>query len=219
MNKPLVGCLAGVVVLAVGGAVGAYHFLWRPTRAYVTSFTKLQEIPRLNQQVRKQSAFTPPAGQLLSADAVERFLATQRSIVKQLGQRVDELHAKYRLLTPEGGTPRQPSFTEIVNAYRDLAGLIVDAKRAQVEALNQQQFSLAEYEWTRQRIYEAAGIPNVVDLEQALRAIAEGRKEDAESARVKPATSAADIPEANRTLVAPYQKELTDRAVFVAFGL
>ena len=32
-------------------------------------------------------------------------------------------------------------------------------RRAQVDALNQQGFSLAEYEWTRQRVYEAAGLP------------------------------------------------------------
>lgn len=219
MNKTLVGCLAVVLLLGIGGAVGAYYFVWRPAKAYVSEFAKLKEIPQLNQQVRKKASFSPPADQVITKDAVERFVGAQTFIVTKLGQRADELHAKYRLLAADGQTPRKPTFSELASAYRDMAGLIVEAKRAQVEALNQYQFSLAEYEWTRQRIYEAAGIPISADFEPALRAIAEGGSPDGGKSEPKPAPADVKVPEGNRALVEPYKKELVDRAVFAAFGL
>jgi len=88
MKKSLIGCLVLVIVVGIGGAVGAYYFLWRPAKAYVVEFAKLQEIPKLNRQVRNTAPFTPPADNVLTNDAVERFVQTQQGIQVKLGQRV-----------------------------------------------------------------------------------------------------------------------------------
>jgi hypothetical protein len=217
MKKFLIGCFAIVVVLAVGGGIAAYHFLWRPAKALVAEFSKLQEIPKLNQQIRNTSTFTPPADRELTSGDVERFVRTQQSIQVKLGQRLDEFSAKYRLLTQ--ATDHKPSASELLNAYKDLAGLVVDVKRAQVDALNQNDFSLEEYDWIRRSVYEASGIPINMDFEKILRAAAEGRKPDMEKREPTTPETIVPVPEKNRTLVAPYTKELADRAVLAAFGL
>jgi len=217
MKKVLLGCGILVGVVGIVGAFGAYYFLWRPAKAYVVEFAKLREIPQLNRQVKNTASFTPPADNVLTSDRVERFVQTQQAIQTKLGQRVDELGNKYRQLV-HGPSNYKPSWTELTSAYKDLAGLIVEAKRLQVEALNQTNFSLAEYEWTRQRVYEAAGIPINADFEKILRAISEGNTSPKEIQSVSSEPSVSP-PEKNRELVAPFVKGLGDRAGLAAFGL
>ena len=53
-----------------------------------------------------------------------------------------------------------------MGADRDLAKTYVDAKKAQVEALNSACFSLDEYRWVRQQAYAAVGMP-IVDMDFA----------------------------------------------------
>jgi hypothetical protein len=177
----------------------------------------LKEVAKLNQEVRNTAAFVAPSDNVLGKEGLERFLKTQRTIESRLGQRLDEFRAKYRMLQGGAAGNATPSPTEIINAYKDLAGVILDTKRAQVAALNENNFSLAEYDWTRRRVYEASGIPVNMDFGEILRDVSEGKK----VVRTSPAAPVeqAPVPEANRALVAPHTKELADRAVLAAFGL
>jgi hypothetical protein len=52
---------------------------------------------------------------------------------------------------------RDVNIVEMVTAYRDLGGLLLEAKRNQVQALNRHQFSLQEWAWVRNRAYQALG--------------------------------------------------------------
>jgi hypothetical protein len=218
MKKFLIGCGILVLVVGIAGAVGAYYFLWRPAKLAVTEFAKLKEIPQLNQQVRNKTTFSAPADNVLTSEGVDRFLRTQQSIQTKLGQRAEELRAKYQLFGDNLKSDRTRTWSELASAYKDFAGLLVQAKHAQVDSLNENNFSLAEYEWTRRRVYEAAEIPVNLDLEKIIRQIAE-TKVSGESPTVTTAEASAPVPVKNRSLVAPYKKELTDRAVLAAFGL
>jgi hypothetical protein len=153
MKKAVFGCLGVAVVLGVAGAFGVYFFVYKPTRAYLTEYTKLKEIPQLHAQVSNQTAFTPPANQELTSDRVTRFLGVQQGIQAHLGARVAELDTKYKQiearLKSQGG---EPSVREGLEALKDLVNLIIEAKRAQVNALNAAGFSVAEYDWTRRAI-------------------------------------------------------------------
>ncbi len=209
MKKVLLGCGILVLVLGIAGSIGAYYFVWRPARA----------IPKLNQQVRNTAVFAAPSDNLLSSQLFERYLQTQRTIQTTLGQRADELKAKYQLLERSRGSGTPPTWAELTAAYKDFAGLLVEAKRAQVDALNQSGFSLAEYDWTRHRVYEAAGIPVDLNFEKIVREIAEGTLSGAKREPAPKPSDPAPVPEANRTLVAPHVKELTDRAMLAAFGM
>jgi hypothetical protein len=217
MKKVLLGCGILVLVLGIGGMIGAYFFVWKPAKSMVTEVAKLREIPKLNQQVQKTASFTPPSDNTLTSEDVDRFMRTQTAMVNKLGARANELAAKYERVS-KGRQNYTPTWPELASAYKDFAALIVEAKRAQVEALNQNNFSLAEYEWTRRRIYEAAGAPIDLDLAILIRDISEG-KLPSEDKQPSAAPQPVNIPEKNRTLVMPHAKLLIDRAVLVAFGL
>jgi hypothetical protein len=219
MKKVLLGCGILVLVLGIAGSIGAYYFVWRPAKAVAGEFAKLKEIPKLNQQVRNTATFAPPSDNVLSSQIFERYLQTQRTIQTTLGKRADELNAKYQLMERSRGSGTTPTWAELTAAYKDFAGLLVEAKRAQVDALNQNGFSLAEYEWTRQRVYEAAGLPVDLNFEKIIREIAEGTLSGAKREPAPKPSDPAPVPEVNRTLVAPHIKELTDRAVLAAFGM
>jgi hypothetical protein len=93
---------------------------------------------------------------------------------------------------------------------------MIEAKRAQVEALNQASFSLEEYHWVRQQVYAAVGIVaagfDVKDIKQlAEQAAGRGERE--------PAASIGDVPERNKELVKPYEKKLQEWAPLAYFGL
>jgi len=53
---------------------------------------------------------------------------------------------------------RELTFAEFTSVLSDLSGIYMDARRAQVDALNVHKFSDAEYTWVRNRVYEAAGM-------------------------------------------------------------
>lgn len=214
MKKILIGLLIVFMLLGIGGAVAGYYFLYRPAKAYVASFSKLQEIPKLDAQVSNKSYFKAPTSGELTTEGVQRFVQTQQALTQRLGTRLDELDRKYKTLNQvgEGG----PSVKEALNALRDLAGLVLEAKRFQIEALNQHNFSIEEYDWTRARVYEASGIPFDLTFQRAIRDAAAGKVPDFEP---NANSTDAEVPEKNRTLVAPHQKQLTDAVGLAFFGL
>ncbi len=215
MKKFLFGCLGLLVVLGIAGAIGGYHFVYKPARGYLAGFAQLREIPRLEENLVNKAAFAAPADGLLAPEGVGRFLAAQDAMHARLGQRMEALRAKYR--TFEGlGSGAQPSIPEMVAAVKDLSALILEAKQAQVEALNGQGFSVAEYEWTRARVYEAAGVPIDGTFERLMRDVAAGRVPDLEGSGEAFENLA---PPANRSLVAPHGAKLLERAPLAFFGL
>jgi hypothetical protein len=217
MKKWVFGCLGLLVLAGVAAGVGGYYFVYRPARDYMASFAQLKVVPQLDREVKNQEAFVAPAGGELTAAEVDRFLRVQAALRKSLGARLEELQAKYHTLQPNaGGEGHHPSFGEIMGALKDLSGLYVDAKRAQVDALNTEGFSLAEYDWARGCIYQAASIPVDTGLRDAIHALASGQKPD-----LSKTTNDASVvvPEKNRELVAPHVEELAQSAGLAFFGL
>lgn len=218
MKKGLIGCLVVFLIVVIGAGYAAYRFLYLPGKAYVESFAQLKVVPELNAQVQNQATFVAPADQKLASADLERFLRVQRTIRTRLGARLTELENKYKMLDSQNReSAEQPSVTEAFNAFRDLAGLYVEAKRAQVDALNAEGLSLAQYEWTRNRAYEAAGMPVDLSIQEALNDIAAGKTPT--DTAVEEAAPATAVPEANRTLVAPHAEELSQGVALVFFAL
>jgi hypothetical protein len=217
MKKILLILLVGFVVLSVGGVFAGYHFLYRPAKAYVVSLAQLQEIPKLEAQVQDKSTFTPPVTGELTEDHVQRFAQTQEAVAGHLGDRIKQIEEKYKdfVRTPAGTREREVSLTEAMAMLKDLAALVVEAKRVQVEAINRQGFSLSEYEWTRSQVYAAAGIPVNAYFSRVIRDVAAGREPDLKALEAEIST----VPEMNRTLVAPMAKDLAERAGLVFLGL
>src|SRR5690606_36571843 len=110
--------------------------------------------------------------------------------------------------------------TEAVGAYQDLFGLIADARRAQVDALNAQRFSQDEYRWVRARIFEAAGLSVTgVDLSELVDKVKQGDFQLPSGEAVSLDRPDAGVPAGNKALVAPHVKSLEAWLPYAVFGL
>lgn len=231
MKKFAIGC--GLVLLfacIAGGAVAylAYsktrsHFasFQENVRSYAAAFEEMKYSGTLKSDVTNRGTFIPPADGELSAAQVDRFLRVQDGVRTRLGTRFEELRTKYDRLKdrPEG---EQPSIAEGLGALRDLAGLVTGVRQAHVDALNDQQMSVAEYHWLRDEIYVAADVPfTAFDVDAISRAAQSGdpdRIMDALQGRRASSTQSA-VPAANVRLVQPHREKLREWVVLAWVGL
>ncbi len=217
MKKLAIGCgialLVGIVVVAAGGVLLWNRYV-RPMAGAITEFAQVAEIEK---QVRNTSSFTAPATGELTEEMVGRFVKVQQAMEARLGPRMEQLKSKYEEFDKAmKGEHRQASFREVTTALKDLSSLVVDAKRVQVEALNQGAFSVKEYEWVRRQVYGAIGMAaGSFDLE-SLKELAEKGSSDAPKAAEEVPD---DVPERNKQLVAPHREKLRDWAALAYFGL
>ena len=215
MKKLAIGCLVVVVIVLVVGGILGYIFVWRPASGYIASLRQLGEVSEIDKQVVNRSPFAPPAGNELTPEMVTRFAAVQEAMQQALGPRFAEMKTKYDYLDRlQKEEHRQPSFAEAMGAMKDLVGVFVLAKRAQVDALNKTRFSLDEYSWVRSRVYNAAGLPfSQLDFTR----IADAAKRGRTDFQVEKAGLDEPIPERNKELVKPYLERLQREWVSLAF--
>ena len=220
MKKLLIGCLLILAMAGVALGVGAYFVdraaapVIQNARNYLQQFSQLGE---LDKKIANQSPYTPPKQGELTKDQVERFARVQQHIRSTMGQRLDEIEAKYQHLKVNAERPEQPPMRDVISALGELANVIVDARRAQVDAFNQEHFSSAEYQWVRARLYEAAGVEatSVVDLQKMAEAARKGTGIDA----IKPPDiPIAHVPVKNRELVKPYLSRMDEWLPLAFFG-
>ena len=212
MKKFAIGCLVVVVLLAVCGGIAGY-WLYSRARSYVGQF---QAVAEFDKNVTNVAAFTAPANGELTEDMVRRFVAVQERMHTKLGARVEEMKGKQdTFLKRQQAEHRQASASEAVAVVADLMKLILEGKTAQVEALNQQHFSLEEYAWVKGQVYTAAGmdiveisIPNLPELAKQGGGVTKPLGE-----------LGAAVPARNKELVAPLVPKLKDWAPLAFFGL
>ncbi len=221
MKKVAVGCLVALGLVTVVGGVGlyfAYDRFIKPTVEMAGSVKELAKLGEIEKQVRNTDAFEPPQGDELTPEMVSRFVEVQRQMESALGSRMADLKAKYEQLDRSLNQDRRVvSFGQLAEGLKDLTAVVLQAKNAQVEALNRAGFSVKEYEWVRQRVYAAVGMTAVgLDVQKVA---AEARAGDVKGFQRREREPAGDVPERNKTLVAPYEKQLKEWAPLAFFGL
>lgn len=216
MKKLGIGCLIVVVVLGIGAAVAGYVVydrIYKPAAEYVGSFKQLSTVAELERRVKNTAPFSAPAGGELNEELVGRFIKVQDELQSRLGGRLQELKTKYGQIDRAMKTgDRNASFPEAMRALKDLTAVLVEAKQAQVEALNAAGFSVKEYEWVRNQAYAALGILAASFDVKDIAKIVQERGVAAE-------TEIGEVPDRNRQLVAPYEKKLREWAALAYFGL
>ena len=215
MKKLAIGC---AVLLLVGmvGAAGASYYAYHKVSSAFTQFAELGSLPEIERSVKNQRPYEPPATGEPSAAQIEHLLEVQAAVRARLGAKADEIEHRYRrLLAKDSATV--VDLPELVSAYRDLAGAYVDAKRAQVDALNRAGFSLGEYRWTRSRAYAALGMP-LLDVagSQILAAVKAGRQPATPASQLTAGTSGSP---ALLRRVEPHRKALEANVGLAFFGL
>jgi hypothetical protein len=211
MKKGLVvGCAAVLLLLVVAGGFAWFKVLGPAFKAgseLVGMARQAERLIRLNDDIRNQSPYTPPADGVLSPAQVDAVLGVQRHIRAGMAQRLGELEQRYKALEADiKASGRQPGIGELAQAYGDLFGLLVEAKRLQVEALNRQGVSLAEYEWARAQTLHAAGM-----RASGLLQLDEGQQQQIRAHH--------RVPEGNLTLVQDHAAELLENALIASLGL
>ena len=222
MGKILGGCLVVIVVAVIALAVAGYYG-YRAARPMIDSASnyveRAREIARLGDQVADKKPFVPPKNQELTAQQVDRFVAVQTRVRSELNTRWSEVESKSGEIRrkTEGGQG-ELSFSELTAVFSDIASIYTEGRRAQVNALNVQQFSDGEYAWVRRRVYEAAGIELVGGLDMS--AIEELAREGAQKTGVSlPDMPSPDIPDANIRLVKPHLAKLKEWLPMAFLGL
>jgi hypothetical protein len=106
----------------------------------------------------------------------------------------------------------------LLSAVSDLGNVFVQAKRYQVDALNREGFSQAEYSWVRDRVFQAAGIEvtSKIDFRKLEDVVREGTGlDDFKTPRVP----TLQVPERNRALVKPHLDKADQWLPLMFFGL
>jgi hypothetical protein len=217
MKKLAFGC--GIVVLVLGGAiVGVGYYGYMKVRSTVAAFADLGQARDIERGVKIQTPFVVPASGELTSAQVEKLVKITSRVRERLDQDMAVFQRTYKTLA-EKKDATAADLPALVSAYRDLAKDWLNAKRAQVEALNEAGLSMQEYRWIRSAAYGALDIPFMdVDF---------GRIAD----QVKSAGGKADGtvlvggafagkgPASNLKLVEKYRKQLEDYIPLASFGL
>ncbi len=218
MKKILFGCLIVLVIAMIGFAVAGYY-AYRLAQPMIQStgefLDRARELSRLGDRVANQSTYVAPDDGELTEAQLDRFLAVQTRVRDELGARWAEIEKKSAEIREKTQDGRQLTFTEFTTVFSDLAGIYMDARREQVNALNVHKFSDSEYWWVRMRVYEAAGmeITSGIDLSK-LEQMAKDNGVRVELDKARP-----QVPEANIKLVRPHLVKLKESFPLAIVGL
>jgi hypothetical protein len=222
MKKILAGCLIIAVIAMIGFGVAAFY-AYRAMKPVIDNASnymdKAREVARLGEGVRIKSAFEPPKNGELTAQQVERFVAVQTRVRDDLSDRWELVEKKSAELKAKAAEKSGDwTMAEFTSVFSEIASIWVDARRAQVNAINVQRFSEAEYEWVRRRVYEAAGVElaSGMDLSK-IEALA--RDQAAKNGVEIPPMNLPEVPEANVRLVKPHAAKIKEWMPLAALGL
>jgi hypothetical protein len=206
LRNILLGCLVVfVLVLGVGGFL-VYRFIYQPLRSAAAKVMEFETLTKLNDEIRNRTDFTAPEGNLLTQEDIDRFMKVQQGMRENLQGAVTQLEQNYKDIESQG---QLQNIRELFTSYTDLFNLILESKRVQVQQLNEQGFSLLEYQWVKEQILGAADLPVTgFDLSQIM-------NEGAATAQ----QVLGDIPQQNKELLEPYGEMLEQNLVFSFFGL
>ena len=221
MKKVLGGCLALVLIAVV--ALGlALFYGYRAARPMIDNARAMleqgREMAAMSDRVTNRADYVPPATGELSEDQVQRLLAVHAQVRQALGPRWSELQARATAVEQkarEGG--RDLSVTDVGAILTEFGGLLREARRAHVDAMNAQAFSNREYSWVRLRVFEAAGleVAHGIDWSSLEDLIKKGS--DQSGVPVPPVTLP-EVPEKNRELVKPHLAALREWMPLALFG-
>jgi hypothetical protein len=221
MKKLLAGCLVvGVIAIVALGV--ALYFGYRAFSPMIdnaaTVLQQAKDAAAESDRLENKARYTAPANGELSEAQVRRFLAVHERTRTALGPKWADLQAQAdRIEQQARQDARELSFTELATMVRSLGSVIVDARRAHVDALNAEQFSASEYTWVKLRADEAAGleVAEGIDWSDVQGAVKEGAE------RVglpEPTVPKPEVPERNRELVKPHMDALTSWLPLTVLG-
>ncbi len=166
MKKALTGCLIVALLAIVIGGGAFWWFVARPAlnagKEMLCAAEQWAALAQIDQKIENHAEFPAPADGVIPGETLQRFLAVQQAIDARMGDQLKTLEVKYNEIeAAQKASGRDANLQEVLAAYGDLFGLIKQTKQAQIEALNAQSMSLAEYRWAREQAYTALALAAV----------------------------------------------------------
>jgi hypothetical protein len=158
MTKLRMGLLitAGVLVLLIGAAGTAFYVkFYKPIASPLIAMSGAKALEE--GRLKNRAEFVPPASGEVTTEQAGRFVAVEEAVQARLAAGAAVLAQKQADLEQarEAGSLSIPT-TLLV--FGEIKRIYLDAKVAQIDAMNRANFSKAEFEWVRTRLYRAAGL-------------------------------------------------------------
>ena len=222
MKKFLAGCLI-VAVIAMIGAGAAAFWAYRAMKPVIDNASnymdKARIVERLGAAINNKTPFAPPASGELTAMQVDRFVAVQTRVRSELGDRWDEIEKKSAAIRARAEKNHNDwTLAEFTQVFSEIANIWIEARRAQVNALNVQKFSETEYQWVRKRVYEAAGVHLAGNMDLSM--IEELARDNMGRAGMElPPADLPKVPVKNVELVTPHSAKIKEWIPMAVLGL
>jgi hypothetical protein len=222
VKKVLGGCLVVIVIALIGFGVAAFY-AYRAMKPVIDNASnymdKARIVERLGATIENKTPFVEPANGELTNTQVERFLAVQTRVRTELGDRWEEIEKKSADIRARAEkNSKDWTLAEFTQVFSEIANIWIDARKAQVNALNVQKFSESEYRWVRRRVYEAAGVHLAGSMDLSMiEELAQDAKE--KTGMDMPEVELPKIPEKNIALVKPHAAKVKEWIPMAALGL
>ena len=217
MKKLAIGC--GIVVLLLGAAIiGVGYYGYQKVKPTLNQIAELGELRNVERGVKVQTPFVVPESGELTAGQVDKLMKVTSRVRARLDQDMAVFQRTYRTLADKKDATAA-DLPALISAYRDLAKDWMNAKREQVDALNEAGLSLDEYRWIRSAAYGALDIPFMdVDFGRIAEQVKKAGSQVTPNVLVGGAF-AGKGPASNLKLVEKYRKQLEDYVPLASFGL
>jgi hypothetical protein len=222
MKKVLIGCGIVILIAMLGFAVAGYY-AYQAVKPVIDNaanyLDKARIVERLGAAINNKAPFPPPDNGELTATQVERFIAVQTRVRSELGDKWDEVEKKSAAIKARTEKNRNDwTLAEFTSVFNDIANIWIEARRAQVDALNVHKFSEEEYQWVRMRVYEAAGVHLAGNMNLSM--IEELARDNVGKTGIEmPQVEMPKIPEKNVELVKPHLAKIKEWIPMAALGL
>jgi hypothetical protein len=202
----------GVLLLALGGAGTVFYVkVYRPIGSPLMAMAggKALEERRLQNRVE----FLPPASGQLTAEQTTKFVGVEDEVLKQVASGIAVLTQGQRDLE-QARDANALSVRTALRVFGDIKAVYLNAKVAQIDAMNRANFSKAEFEWVRRQLYRAAGLRlSQVDVSDVLAGVPDP------TVVVRQFELTGSVPEQNQHLALPFASKLETWNALGFFGL
>jgi hypothetical protein len=204
--------VAGVLLVAIVAAGTVFYFrFYRPFGSPMVAMAGGRALEE--RRLTNRAEFVPPAAGEVTPEQAAAFVAAEEAVQKSLANGAALLAEKQADLERAAAANTLSVWT-VLPAFGDIRGIYLDAKVAQIDAMNRAGLSKDEFEWVRGQLYSAAGLGwSQLDVSDVAAGV---RGATVDMRRFEPRQGA---PEQNRRLAQPLASRLQSWAAFAFFGL
>jgi hypothetical protein len=211
MTRLQKGLLIGAVgfVLLIGACSTVFYFrVYQPFGAPMMAMAMSHG---MDEQLTTRNFVKPGSGEV-TAEQVRRYIAVEEAVEARIAEGRPAFVEQQGVLE-RAGRNGEITIDSAIASYAAIRPMLMNAKPRQIDAMNKEHFSKKEFDWVREQLYRAAGIPLTrIDVSDLFEGVPEP------GIRVR-TLSPQEAPPANQALARPIAAKLEAWRAFAFFGL